>query len=245
MKKILPILLLLPAMVWADSFKHDNDTDIEDTFIKSGPNADNNYGTSSLNYIYANAANDHFLIRFANLNDSIGAGQTIDSAFLYTMITQDAGSNKTYRVYGMWNNEWVENDTGSSEGGATYNDWISPDSEWTTAGAECAYDAGNFDNYDDAGCDADSADRQSTYLCEVLVHADSVAYDTFKNDVGAWVDTCYQHSEDPAFIFKMVTTSNALYIGTREQGSAAAKPYMVVWYSAEGEATTKLWKVLK
>jgi hypothetical protein len=238
MKKLLIILMLLSTWAWADSFNHDNDTDIEDTHGASA-NADVNYGSSpSISILESASADRRYFIRFANLNDSIGVGKVIDSAFIYIVLGQDVGGTGSYRVYGMWNNEWNESE-------ATWNSWHDAnDSQWTTAGIACAYDAGDFTNWDDAGCDADSADRQSTYLCEVEAHTDSVADDTMKHDVKAWVDTCYQNSEDPSFLFQMVTENQAIYFYTREAVTANREPFMVVWYSDVG-ATTKIWKILK
>jgi len=249
MKKLLIILLLLPAWAWATEKTINNDTDIIDTWIRSNA-ADSNFGTAVSNFIYDGSGIYYkYLIRIDNLNDSINVGNVIDSAKLYLFLAQDASSDKAVLWYGLYNNYWVENDTGSYEGGATYNDWSSPDSEWTTAGANCAYDDAPYNSWDDATCAVDSADRTATWIDSVLIPSAAVLGDTVIVSVGAWVDSAYQNDVSFSLIaVRPANTGSGVYFNSREQGDAEGgyKPYITVWYSkAPAPAGDKLVKILK
>jgi hypothetical protein len=248
MKKLLIILMLLPVWAWADSTVFNNDTDIIDTWIRSNQ-ADSNFGSVVSSYIYDGGSIYYrYLISFQNLNDSINTGNVIDSAKMYLFLAVAAGADKAVLWHGLYNNFWVEDDTGSYEGGATYNDWSSPDSEWTTAGANCAYDDAIYSSWDDAGCDTDSADRTSTWIDSVLVPSAAGIGDTVLVYVGSWIDSAYQNGVDPSFIAsRPPNTSSAVYFNSREQGDGegSLKPYIVVYHTKAPAPGGDLIKILK
>ena len=142
MKKLTLTLLVLLcsfSVIWADSTIVEHSTLVEDTWIRSNT-ADSNFGSAVSGFIYDGGGIFYkYLIRFDDIADSVGDNATIDSAKLFLFISNDVSTDKGVLFYGLWNNNWVENDTGSYEGGATWNDWSSPDSEWTTAGVNCLF----------------------------------------------------------------------------------------------------------
>lgn len=144
-------------------FTLDNSTDIEDAYLAGGGNSDNNNGTNGSIRLADGLWT--FVIRAMNVNDSIGAGAT----FSYVACSLYQYDPEPIRIvdasyYLMWNPEgWVEVDTGSSEGGVTYNDWESPDFEWITPVVDCANDVGHFNTTDDGACNPGSGrDRKAT-----------------------------------------------------------------------------------
>lgn len=83
---------------------------------------------------------------------SIDSGYTVNDSELW--FYQDGATDNTVTIsfYQVWKTGWTET-------GATWNDWITPDSEWGTAGCNSTNDSGS-ENTTDGGGD----DRKATAI---------------------------------------------------------------------------------
>lgn len=112
-------------------------------------NRDTNYGSDTENYFQGYYFQCHYIIKFDV--SSLASTADISSAMLYLDCTtgNDGASRMCwiYRVFKPW-----------TESGVTWNDWITPNSEWTTGGCGSASDAG----VDNSG-DGTGSDRKATF----------------------------------------------------------------------------------
>jgi hypothetical protein len=205
------------APVWHyDEFTLDNDTDIEDTWLRSWQ-ADVNFGAAGNSFLYNDAGSvERYIIRAAHVNDSIGTGQEIDSAFWHIYITSHDGtpSDPYLYCYGVWKNQWVENLT------STWNRW-GANLEWTTGGCDNASDNASFNAGDGTG-----ADRTSAYTTTTLTGTGEI-----KINISSWMQTCYDSLEAVSALFHISASNDGEYHDSRE---GTNEPYLVVYYSAAG-----------
>lgn len=153
-------LLILAASVQADSVIVSGETDVDDTYIYA-LSADVNYGVEdSLIAQQQFGVLRHIVLACLNLENYITyPGEYAIAGSLFVFPKEDgAGSNTDLHAVCK---PLYETD-------ATYNDWHSPDSEWTTVGinttcAPCSYNHG-----DGTGCD-----RTSTLVDGPNAHADA------------------------------------------------------------------------
>lgn len=144
---------MLPALAFADTKKIEGTTNVEDANMSSGaPNF--NYGGGVYFYLHASPKT---CMRVKNVASELGVGATISacvcSVYVYDFTT--AGDASIYRIF----KPWIEG-TGFDEegdGDVTFNDWVYPDDEWTTAGCQSADDGGSDNSGDGTG-----ADRKAT-----------------------------------------------------------------------------------
>ena len=120
-------------------------TAMEDTQMR-GSGADTNYGTNVQLSISSYFSFISMLIRF-DLSGELSTGDTI--------------TNCKLEIYNIYADGGVGTDIGSfrclkpwTEAGATFNDWVNPDSEWTIAGASSTSDAGDYNSGDGTDYDA-------------------------------------------------------------------------------------------
>ncbi len=226
--KVILAILLSAGTAWAQTtFRLDNDTDIEDTYIAA--NAPNiNYGTSAPIFVSAvGGTQKKMLFKFSNVHDSIGAGATITFAACSLRCVASNGDTGDVYIYPMWKTGWPEVDTGSGEGGATWDDWGSPDNEWGTEGVECAKDAGSFNNEDDGACTNARADKKETAIDSVI----NMTVGWHGWEVTAFGQTAYDASEPWCFVFEEGATSGESSISP---GEGAYQPILVIIYTTDG-----------
>jgi hypothetical protein len=235
MKKLLIILMLLPAWAWGDSTVFNNDTHFLDAFIRDD-NPNTNYGSLASDFLYKTTPFDnHYMMLITDYCDSIGAGQTIDSARLYIICSSAPGGDRSIEFHGCWKPYWVEDQI-------TYNDWHTADSEWTDAGANCGINAGTFNHSStDASCIGDSADITLDYIDSTLFDIPGMGTDdTVSFGVGEWADSAYQNNENFSGRLSL-TVDGGFYMYSRE---GTYEPYLVVYHHASASAD-KHWKILK
>ena len=218
------------ATLWHNlDFTLDNDTDIEDARL-TGNNTNANEGSNMALVTYqASSFNWPFLVKALNVNDSIGAGATF-SYVAESLYCYSHTSNAPIEAYGMWNPSWVENDTGSSEGGVTYNDWSSPDDEWITEGVLCANDDGSFNTTDDGACNLGSGrDRMATLADNPTVTG--VGWYGFV--ITSWGQTAYDAEVPISVRHQKEGANDATSFRSRESG-VGNKPFYVFTYTVAG-----------
>jgi hypothetical protein len=191
MKKLLIILMLLPAWALAESKSISNDTDIEDASMSSA-NPTLNYGGSATNAVDGVAVNyERGLIRIKNLSDSLGVGATITDCGCSLYVSNESGSDviSAYRAL----KPWVEGtQTGqAAPPGATWEDWDNDDYEWGTAGADNADDGGSDNSGDGSGYD-----RWATASGSITIDVNGAYYDLELPDslCQKWYDGTYNEN---------------------------------------------------
>ena len=142
------------ATIWHNSTaKIEGTTDIEDSHIDEGANADNNYGGANTIVIQESGSDFNGLIRVKNVAANLGASATIQfcSLSIYSYDQTGEPNIATIRVF----KPWVEGtqDGGSAEPGATWNDWDNDAYEWATAGCNNGDDGGSDNSGDGTGAD--------------------------------------------------------------------------------------------
>lgn len=157
MRKLSLIILFLnfsiPCFATALTLQQgaDSYSGVSDTHLYKADGGDSNENTSVILKAATQYAAYEFRVVIKFDVSSIPAGSTINSATLYLYRSSDQGTSVVtgvHRVFKAWTNT-----------GATWNDWINPNSEWGAGGAENASDAGT----DNSG-DGSDYDRTTTPL---------------------------------------------------------------------------------
>lgn len=193
---------------------------IEDSFLHwSNPN--NNYGTN-IN-LHSRAAPSHLpsVIRVKDIESFIPAGATIIDAGLMLKAETVTGSHNV-SLYQCFKSGWTE-------AGVTYNDWITADYEWSTAGCGCVGDDGS-PNYQDGGaCATATRDRKNTAESTVVVNASNTWFDfAISNALAqAWLDGTV--SDSGGVYLDGDTDANIPYCSS-EHGTTANRPYFYFTY---------------
>ncbi len=220
------------ATLWHNTdFTLDNSDDIDDAYIAPG-GANDNFGTAA-NLRLADGVWD-FVIRASNVNDSIGPGATISAAICSLYLYTVEPIARTISHYGMFKVNWVEVDTGSSEGGVTYNDFESPDLEWATEGVLCDNDLGSFNDEDNDACTAARADRRAT----AEGSQESVTDPGWMGfDFTSWAKTAYDADKAMSLFLTTIGEgfSDGLWFRSRE--SLPDRPFFTFVYTTAGTET--------
>jgi len=246
--KLKRIHLLYPNVaLWHNTdFTLDNDTDIEDATLH-GNNGDYNDGNGWLITTYGVFSYNYSIIARAStaINDSLGTGATISSAsiWVYEVYGTTAAD---IDVYGMWKTDWVEDDTSHTEGGATHNDWESPNNEWATAGCNCAGDDGSFNSHDDGACKATGRDRMGTAESSTSVGA----IGWYELPFDDWAQTCYDAGKPHSLWFQRQSSTGGNNFRSREGGTNELyfQVYTIRQAAAEvliRDKSYRLWEVIR
>lgn len=153
MKKLFAFLLILTVMAQADTKRFQNQITIQDTQLRPAA-ANNNYGQSTA-ITYDSASTGYVsLIGFLYLQDSIGAGKTMQTSVcsIYASIAAGTDTGQCY----LFLKPMFEGDKSNATGDTfdvTWNDWFAADSEWNTAGLGVRSNDSTFNAWDDAGGD--------------------------------------------------------------------------------------------
>jgi len=171
MMRWLCIFVLLAVSAQADSVVVSGETDVDDTYIYA-LDADVNYGTEdSLIAQQQFSILRHSVLSCLNLENYINyPTESAIAGSLFVFPKKDgAGSNTDLHAVCK---PLYETD-------ATYNDWHSPDSEWTTAGINSTCSPCSYNHGDGTGCD-----RTSVLVDGPNAHADA-------SWLGFEIDTSY------------------------------------------------------
>ncbi len=134
------------ATIWHNATtKIEGTTNVEDTDIYSGGNAENSWGGRTTILRVDDDATARTIIRAKNLSSLIPANATITDAICSLHVWDERRNNandpvEAYRVL----KSWVEGaHTGQDcTDGSTWNDWDCDANEWRVAGCACADDDG-------------------------------------------------------------------------------------------------------
>jgi hypothetical protein len=150
------ILLFLASPTWALTKKISGTTNVEDSYIAVGANANNNYGGNA--YIWLIPAAQYGYIRVKNVASELGANATISACVcsLYNGYEDTPGDCVARRVFKPWV-EGDEDGVNDDDGDVTWNDWASDDMEWNGLGGTNSDDEGEDNSSDGFG-----ADRKAT-----------------------------------------------------------------------------------
>ena len=226
---IAALLVLLPALAFADTKTIEGTTNVEDAQIDDGGNANRNYGgrTNMSTYTQNNIS---FFIRAKNVASELGPGATITACtlFIYCLYSGDEDSVRAYRVFKPWV-EGTQNG-GTAEPGVTYNDWDNDDWEWSVAGCQCANDGGYDNSVDDGICGFNNVDRKATAEDSVYVTTTGVIYKWNISIALAqgWYDGTIN---EEGVILRGQTTPGENTFNSTE--AASNQPYWVFTYTTE------------
>jgi hypothetical protein len=169
---------------------------------------------------------------------SISATATINSATLYIWYlgqndcTNPEGYANTlgvYRAFKTWTNA-----------GVTWNDWINPDSEWGTGGAENESDAGSDNSGDGSDYDR-KATAEDTYTQPAWQSTGQFLDFDVTDAVQNWVDGTWTNN---GLVLRLnPTTPNEVIrcYASSEYGTTSYRPKLVVDYTEAGGSTRRVF----
>lgn len=142
-------------------------TNVEDAVFSVGA-ADSNYGAATTFIVRSGAVDTKSAIKVNSLDSILGPGVTISAASVYAYCTSNDvdGNISAYRLLKPWV-EGDENGVDNDDGDITWNDWASDGSEWGTAGALNASDAGTDNSGDGTGYDTLATAESTTNVTTV------------------------------------------------------------------------------
>lgn len=223
------LILFVASTGWGLTLKIEGTTNVEDAYLQSLLEADNNYGGAVTGKVIATT---NFLIRVQNLSSLLPANATITACVcsLYCTTNTADGDVMAYRMVKPWV-EGDEDGVNDDDGDVTWNDWASDEFEWGTAGAACANDDA-VDNNQDGTCDASGRDRKATAedTEEVTTvntwYAWSVSADLAQNWYGEIIN------EEGILLVSDGTSSNQF--ASTENLTVANRPFWTITYHTPG-----------
>jgi len=229
MKRIKQIHETYPdSVIWHnDVAKITGTTNIEDATIKSGVDADKNYGDMS-NDDLTISAQQFIVIRVKNVASELGENATISACVCSVYCITEVAGNKTIRAYRVFK-PWVEGtqNGGTNEPGATWNDWDNDDWEWTTGGCGSADDGGSDNSGDGTG-----ADRKATQESSQGVNSTGWFVWTISADLAQdWYDG--SANENGILLY---TSSGGTSLWRGSENSIGLQPHWTFTYTIAGPA---------
>lgn len=225
-KYIVFVVLLLAGSVFGDTKKIEGTTNIDDAqIIDNAP--DLKLGDAVTTGLREITQDHRIVIRVKNVATELGAGATITNAVCSVFCEVFAG-NQTISAYSIFK-PWIENDV-------TYNDWVNPASEWTTAGCDCAGDGGSDNSQDGGTCDDSGRDRKATAeSATAYTGAGWVTIDISNALAQSW----YDGTKNEEGIILIHTAGNANQnTFTSAESSNTEKPFFVFTFTVAGGGVT-------
>lgn len=212
------------ATIWHnDSKTIDGTTNVEDTYMDAGGQANYNFGGSV--FLYTDNGNDYRgLVRVKNVATELGGGATISDCVCSLYVEAGSGNSNAYSVFKPWNEGALDGsdpgDAAEGEGVATWNDWSNDGEEWTIGGCESADDGGSDNSGDGTG-----ADRKATEESTVGVSGSTWGSWTISAGLAqAW----YNGTKNEEGIF-LRSANTVRYTST--ESAETEKPFWVFTYS--------------
>ncbi len=235
MKNLLIILMLLVGSVcYGDSVTFqegvDSYTGTKDIYIYED-SANTNYGTSGVINVKS-VTGTYERKGFVKFDvSSISSSATVSSATLYLYIENNHDCNETFSVFRAFKT-WTET-------GATFNDWVSPDSEWGTAGAKNASDSGSDNSGDGADYDRKST-AEDTFVYGSYDGPEWTDYDV-TTAVQNWVDGGWTNNGLVVNCTDSSGCDTPTFTSSEDTGDTTKRPKLEVVYTVSSGGTTHVF----
>jgi len=225
------LLFLICGQAWADTKRIEGTTNMDDAGLRSN-DADANNGAATYARVgYENSGDiRHAVVRVKNVASELGENATITACVCSLYITQTAIYTYdiyAYRIFKPW-----------TETGATWNDWVTTDYEWGTAGCMNADDGGSDNSGDGTG-----ADRKETAESSVEFNGDELntwqAWSVSAELAQAWYD---ETANEEGLLFRTTATEDGyrmIFLTTEHTDDPTKCPHFTFTYTTDGDGVDK------